>query len=48
MASLLGTVLDVLSGALRSLAEEGLIQVERRQIRILDRHRLAAMAGDTE
>lgn len=48
MASRLGTVPDVLSRALRSLSEEGLIQVERRQIRILDRHRLAAMAGNTE
>jgi CRP-like cAMP-binding protein len=37
MASLLGTVPDVLSRVLRSLVEENLIQVERHQIRILDR-----------
>ena len=37
MAARLGTVPDVLSRALRSLVEAGLIGVERHQIRILDR-----------
>lgn len=37
LAARLGTVPDVLSRVLRSLADAGLIQVERRQIRILDR-----------
>lgn len=37
MASRLGTVPDVLNRALRSLVEEGLIQMERHQIQILDR-----------
>jgi DNA-binding transcriptional regulator YhcF (GntR family) len=36
MAARLGTVLDVVNRALHELAREGLIQVERRQIRILD------------
>jgi len=45
MASRLGTVPDVLN---RALVEEGLIQVERRRIRILDRPRLAARAGSAE
>lgn len=48
MASLLGTVPDVLSRALRRLADEGVIQVRRQQIRILDRQRLAAKAGGAE
>ena len=37
MAARLGTVPDVLNRALRSLSEEGLIQIERHQIQILDR-----------
>lgn len=37
LAARLGTVPDVLNRGLRSLAEAGLIQVERRQITILDR-----------
>ena len=37
MAARLGTVPDVLSRALRTLVEAGLIGVERHQIRILDR-----------
>lgn len=44
MAAHLGTVPDVLNRALRSLAEAGLIQVERQQITILDREGLAAKA----
>lgn len=48
MASLLGTVPDVLSRALRGLADEGVIRVQRQQIRILDRQRLAAKAGSVE
>lgn len=41
LASRLGTVPRVLSRTLRHLSEEGLIQVERSQIAILDRQRLA-------
>ena len=37
MAARLGTVPDVLSRALRKLADEGLVQVSRHQIQILDR-----------
>jgi CRP-like cAMP-binding protein len=44
MAARLGTVPDVLSRVLRHLVEEGLIRVERRQIQILDRERLALIA----
>lgn len=44
MAARLGTVPDVVNRALRSLAEEGLIQVNRQQIVILDRARLAVKA----
>jgi CRP/FNR family transcriptional regulator len=44
IASQLGTVLDVLNRALRSLSEEGLIRVERHQIQILDRQGLEAKA----
>ena len=40
MAARLGTVPDVLSRALRTLVEAGLIQVQRHQIQILDRQRL--------
>ncbi len=36
MAARLGTVPDVLNRALRKLGEEGLIEVARHQIRILD------------
>jgi CRP/FNR family transcriptional regulator len=44
MASRLGTVLDVLNRALHSLANEGLIEVERHRIRILDREGLKKRA----
>jgi CRP/FNR family transcriptional regulator len=44
MAARLGTVNDVLNRALRRLAADGLISVERRQIRILDDERLADLA----
>jgi Mn-dependent DtxR family transcriptional regulator len=44
IAARLGTVPDVVNRALRSLAEEGLIQVSRHQIIILDRAGLAAKA----
>jgi CRP/FNR family transcriptional regulator len=45
MAARLGTVLDVLNRALHELAREGLIQVERHQIRILDPDGLKVRAG---
>ncbi len=44
MAARLGTVPDVLNRALRSLVDEGLIQVERHQIQILDLQGLEARA----
>ncbi len=44
MAARLGTVPDVLSRALRKLAEEGLIEVTRHQIRILDAESLERKA----
>jgi CRP/FNR family transcriptional regulator len=44
MAARLGTVPDVLNRALRSLADEGLIQIERHQIRIIDRKGLETKA----
>lgn len=44
MAARLGTVLDVLNRALQQLVDEELIEVERHQIRILDRDRLKAKA----
>ena len=44
LAAHLGAVPDVLSRALRALADAGLIRVERKQITILDRRGLAARA----
>ncbi|MCB9137341.1 MAG: Crp/Fnr family transcriptional regulator [Caldilineaceae bacterium] len=44
LAARLGTVPDVLSRALRSMAGAGIIAVERSEIRILDRDALAEMA----
>jgi CRP-like cAMP-binding protein len=44
MAGRLGTVPDVLNRALRKLADEGLIRVDRHQIQILDRTELEAKA----
>lgn len=44
MAARLGTVPDVVNRALRSLADEGLIRVERHQISVLDKGGLAAKA----
>ncbi len=44
MAARLGTVPDVLSRVLRGLVEEGIIQIERREIRILDPQALEAKA----
>ena len=44
LAAHLGTVPDVLSRALRTLADAGLIRVERKQITILDRRGLAVRA----
>lgn len=41
MASHLGTVPDVLSRVIRELTKAGLIEMDRKQIRILDRKRLA-------
>ncbi|MFW6082858.1 MAG: Crp/Fnr family transcriptional regulator [Chloroflexota bacterium] len=45
MASRLGTVLDVLNRALHQLAREGLIDVQRHEIRILDQEGLRTRAG---
>ena len=42
MAARLGVVPDVINRALRSLADEGLIEVSRQQIRILNKEGLAA------
>lgn len=47
LAARLGTVPDVLGRALRSLVDEQLIEVTRRQITILDRPRLTAMADES-
>jgi CRP/FNR family transcriptional regulator len=44
MAARLGTVLEVLNRALQGLVAEGLIEVERHQIRIVDRGGLKARA----
>ena len=44
IAARLGTVPEVLNRALRSLTEEGLIQVERHQITIIDREGLETKA----
>jgi len=44
MAARLGTVLVVLNRALHSLVAEGLIEVQRRQIKIIDREGLEAQA----
>jgi CRP/FNR family transcriptional regulator len=44
MASRLGTVPDVVSRTLRKLAERGLIQIGRQEIRILDRSELEGIA----
>lgn len=44
LAARLGTVPDVIQRALRSLESDGLIVVERHQIRILDRQALAEIA----
>jgi CRP/FNR family transcriptional regulator len=48
MASRLGTVPDVLNRALRKLAEEGMLHVERHQIQILDKEGLKAVAQMVE
>lgn len=44
IAAHLGTTPDVANRALRALVEEGIIELNRRQIRILDPHRLAQRA----
>ena len=44
LAARLGTVLDVLNRALHQLAREGLIEVQRHQIQILDRDGLRSKA----
>jgi CRP/FNR family transcriptional regulator len=44
MAARLGTVLDVLNRALRRLAADGIIEVKRHRILILDQERLATLA----
>jgi CRP/FNR family transcriptional regulator len=44
MAAYLGTVPDVLSRTLRELARAGLIEIDKQQIHILDRSRLAERA----
>ena len=48
MAARLGTVPDVLSRVLRSLVEEGIIQIERHEIRILDQKKLEDKAIDAK
>lgn len=48
MASRLGTVPDVVNRALRKLAGQGLIHVERHQIQILDQEGLQAVAQTVE
>jgi hypothetical protein len=48
LAARLGTVPDVLSRALRNLADESIISLERHQIQLLDRRRLMAKAGIVE
>jgi CRP-like cAMP-binding protein len=48
MAARLGTVPDVLNRALRRLAEEGLIQIQRHQIQILDRKGLERKAMQSD
>lgn len=45
MAARLGTVPDVINRALRALAQDGLIKVERHQIQILDKEGLEGRAG---
>ncbi|WP_119071952.1 Crp/Fnr family transcriptional regulator [Aggregatilinea lenta] len=45
IASRLGTVPDVINRALRSLAQDGLIKVERHQIQILNKAGLETKAG---
>jgi CRP/FNR family transcriptional regulator len=45
MAARLGTVPDVINRALRSLAQSGLIKVERHQIQVLDEEGLESRAG---
>lgn len=48
MAARLGTVPDVLSRILREWAKTGVIEMDRRQIRILDREALTEQANVTE
>jgi len=45
IAARLGTVPDVLNRALRALADDGLIRLDRHQITILDRNELQTRAG---
>ena len=47
LAARLGTVPDVLSRALRTLADAGVIRFDRRQITILDREKLVTRASMT-
>ena len=48
MAARLGTVPDVLSRVLRSMVEDGIIQIERREIRIIDPQKLEMKAMDSK
>ena len=48
MAARLGTVPDVLNRALRSLSEQSLIQIDRRNLKILDVEGLQAKADLTD
>lgn len=48
LAARIGTVPDVLSRILRSLVEEGLIEMDRRSIRILNRPALEARSGNAQ
>jgi hypothetical protein len=45
MAARLGTVLDVLNRALRRFVADGLIEIDRHTIRILDRDALEERAA---
>lgn len=48
MAARLGTVPDVVSRTIRKLIEQGILQVSRSEISILDREKLTALAAASE
>lgn len=47
IASYLGLALETVSRLFGRMAEEGVIEVDRRNVRILDSHELEAITGDT-